>query len=214
MDANVLLAEPNEILRKGLSCSLAQSRRVRRVVEAPDAARALAIAGRERVDIAIVGTDIIDETAANFIEKLESISTGVRCIVVVRDESRTAFDRAVTSRALGLLGPGSSTRELWEAIDATRTGRRYVSPALERGLIASLHMGETNSTKAVKTLTRRERTILQLIGEGDSNREIATRLGLSRRTVDTHRTRLMRKLQIHKTAGLVRLAVREGLVEA
>src|SRR5207245_1234575 len=116
------------------------------------------------------------------------------------------------SEAAGILCGDDSTRELDAAIEAVHSGRRYLPHVLEQSLVKRLHSGTAASARV--SLTDRERTILHLIGEGESNVEIASGLGLSRRTVDTHRTRLMRKLGLHKTAALVRFAVREGFVEA
>lgn len=210
MDPIVLLAEPNEILRKGLSCWLARGKRVRKIAEAVNVRQALA-AG-DKVDVAVVGMDLPDGTARELVEKLSQGADSTRCIVLVKQGRQTELSQAICSQAMGLLGESSSAEELQLAIDTVAGGRRYVSRSLERSLLSNFRMSPRASGDLCALLTARERTVLRMIGEGDSNRRIAERLGVSSRTVDTHRLRLMRKLGIHKTAGLVRFAIREGLV--
>ena len=202
MELSVLLVEPNEILRRGMSCALAQGPRIRRITEVTDSTRALAAAEYEPFEVAILGMGLTSEVQLALIAPLRRICENTCCIVIVPGGSQRELERAIRSEADGILCGDGSTRELWTAIESARSGRRYWPRALEQSLLERIRLGS------------RERTILHLIGEGDSNVEIAAALGLSRRTVDTHRTRLMHKLGIHKTAGLVRFAVREGFVEA
>ena len=213
MDLSVLLVESNEILRKGMSCALAQGRQIRRITEATDSTRALAAAERERFEVAILGMGLTAGAQQALITSLRQICEDTRCILILRDGSRRDLERAIGSGA-GVLCGESSARELWAAIESVCRGRRFWPDALEQSLLARLRLGSSTKTGLFNSLTDRERTILHLVGRGGSNVEIAAELGLSPRTVDTHRTRLMRKLGIHKTAALVRFAVREGLVEA
>jgi DNA-binding NarL/FixJ family response regulator len=213
VDYRLLLVESNEILRKGLSCALAQSRRIR-ITEVPDSEHAVAAAERERFEVAILGMGLSDEAQHALIASLRQIWEGTRCILIMRGASHRELERALRSTADGILLGDSSAQELWAAIESVRSGRRYWPRTLEQGLVDRLRPGFAAKTGSFGALTNRERTILHLIGEGESNLEIAATLGLSRRTVDTHRTRLMRKLGIHKTAALVRFAVREGLIDA
>jgi len=148
------------------------------------------------------------------IAPLRRICEDTRCILIVQGGSQRELERAIRSEAAGVLCGDGSTRELWTAIESVRSGRRYLPRALEQILLDRIRLGSDARTGSFGSLTDRERTILHRIGEGDSNVEIAAALGLSRRTVDTHRTRLMHKLGIHKTAALVRFAVREGFIEA
>jgi len=214
MDLSVLLVESNEILRKGMSCAVAQGPQIRRIAEAANSTRALAAAERERFEVAILGMGLTAEAQHALIAALRRICEDTRCIVIVRDGSYRELERAIRSEAAGVLCGDSSAQELSAAIESVRRGRRFWPHALEQSLLDRLQLGSGARTGSINSLTDRERTILHLIGRGGSNVEIARVLGVSRRTVDTHRTRLMRKLGIHKTAALVRFAVREGLVEA
>ncbi len=217
MESTVLLAEGNELVRRGLSCFLAQSRRFRRIHEASTAQEALEVATRDRIHVAVVGMSLAEGSTRELAERLGEETAQTRFVVILRDESLRERERAGGKGVLGVLGSGSSARELLEAIDRAVTGRRYLSPELDACLLAgTAGTGgkEARGGETADQLTARERTVLRLIGEGESNRGIAERLGVSTRTVDTHRLKLMRKLGIHKTVGLVRLAIREGFVEA
>jgi DNA-binding NarL/FixJ family response regulator len=121
--------------------------------------------------------------------------------------------RALQAGAAGYLLKNAGLQELELAVRAVARGEAWISPAVSNKLIATYggaRKGETSSGP----LTSRQREILQLIAEGFSSKEIAERLDLSVKTVETHRTRLMDRLGIHGLAGLVRYAVRLGIVRA
>jgi DNA-binding NarL/FixJ family response regulator len=204
-----LLVEANEILRKGLGCSLAANRQVDCVCEAARMDHALALAERRKVRLVVVGTSIGDD-CGELLRRLENCVPDVRTIVIAHDATSAALDQAVRSGAMALLDGATTRQQLDEAIESVLAGRCYVAPLFRESLIGAIPGLRIDASSS---LTKRERLVLQRIAEGDSNKEIAEHLGVSRRTVDTHRTRLMHKLDIHKTAGLVRYAVREGLVE-
>jgi DNA-binding NarL/FixJ family response regulator len=213
-ESSFLLVEPNDILRSGLSCALAHRRRIQRITEVSDSARALAAAEREHFSIAILGAGISEAARYELLARLTTPSVQLGCIMILANVTWPEVQRATGSQALGILCMESSARELWAAIESIQSGKRFVCLALQQRLYESLRTGSTPAAGSIGTLTRREHLILNRIGAGESNREIAAELGLSRRTVDTHRTRLMRKLGVNKAAALVRFAVREGLIEA
>ncbi len=213
MEPSVLLVERNDLLRKGLSCCLAKSRRIRRIAEAANAEEALEVVERDRIDVAVLGMDLAGATGVDVVERLAEGRSQTKFVVIVGEGGHGELDRMTGSRVLGLLGHGSSGAELLEAIECAASGRRYVSAALEDQLVCGVRSGGKGEARG-NLLTAREKTVLRMIGEGESNRGIAAKLGVSTRTVDTHRLRLMSELGIHKTAGLVRIAIREGFVEA
>ena len=213
MESHILLVEPNDILRSGLCCSLAEHCGGQRITEASDPAQALAAAERGDFAIAILGANLASGSRCDLLDRLAQVSTRTACIVILRDERWPEVERIAASRAMGILCVDSSAQELRAAVESLQRGARYVCSSIQERLVASLRIGSNSKTGCTESLTRRESTILSRIGRGGSNREIAAELGLSQRTVDTHRTRLMRKLGVHNTAGLVRFAVREGLIE-
>jgi DNA-binding NarL/FixJ family response regulator len=214
MESNCLLVEPNDILRNGLSCALAERRSLARITEARDCARGLSAAEREPFSIAILGAGLEDDERHDLLGSLARVSPRACCILILCDDSWSEVERAMRSRAVGILCMDSPAQELWTALESAQRGVRYICPSLQRRLLASLGIGPGAPARSPASLTKREHVILNRIGMGGSNREIAAELGLSRRTVDTHRTRLMKKLGVHNTAALVRFAVREGLIEA
>ena len=115
--------------------------------------------------------------------------------------------------AAGFLSKADTSDELLRAIDTIHAGQRYVSPALAHHLVNLVAAGQADPERAAtKPLTSREREVLQLVAEGLSSKEIAVSLGVSTRTVESHRAKLMEKLGIHKASALVRYAIREGLL--
>jgi DNA-binding NarL/FixJ family response regulator len=119
--------------------------------------------------------------------------------------------RAVREGADGYLLKDSAVQDLGAAIEAVMAGRAYHSPQVQRSL-SELVRGRTPAEEAIGDLTDREREVLRYIAEGLSTKEVASRLDIGTRTVETHRANLMRKLGVHSVAQLVRAAIREGLV--
>lgn len=209
----VLIADSNELLRKGLSCWLARRRAVRRICEAGSVREALQAAARDTPDVAVIGMDLPEGSAGELVRKLSACPGRTRSIVVVKHGHGSTVDEAVRLDAAGLLGEHSPAAELGAAMDAVLSGRRYVSNVLTGRMLTFARLSARASGDLSDVLTRRERTVLRMIAEGDSNRRIAEQLGVSRRTIDTHRLRMMRKLGLRKTADIVRFAIRAGVVD-
>ena len=102
--------------------------------------------------------------------------------------------------------------ELELALKAVLNGETYLSPAVSKGVVSDYVQRLRNEEQPIDVLTPRQREVLQLIAEGQSTKDIARRLDLSVKTVETHRTQLMKQLDIHEVTGLVRYALRAGLV--
>jgi DNA-binding NarL/FixJ family response regulator len=118
----------------------------------------------------------------------------------------------VRAGAFGFLSRASSQEELFAALRALQEGRHYVSLSTAASLFEALGKPRSNGDLPLARLTCREREVLRLIAEGLSSKEIAVRLCLAVRTVDSHRAHLMSKLEVNKVSGLVRFAIREGLI--
>ena len=131
-----------------------------------------------------------------------------------RLDGRNHVEQALRAGAAGYLVKTCSFDELLSAIGAVQTGASYLSPAVTRQVVDAIARPGDSVPSGAAMLTDREREVLQLIAEGLSSKEIAPVLGVSLKTVDSHRSNLMDKLDIHKVSGLVRYAIRMGLVEA
>jgi DNA-binding NarL/FixJ family response regulator len=121
---------------------------------------------------------------------------------------------ALSAGALGYVLKDTTATELIRAIDEAASGRRYLSPPLsDRAVeVYSRRSGRTGSSDPYRSLTDREREVLQLVAEGLTSPSIAARLGVSRRTVESHRANLIRKLELPNAASLIRFAIERGLV--
>jgi DNA-binding NarL/FixJ family response regulator len=129
-------------------------------------------------------------------------------------ESPGYVEEVLRAGASGYLLKDSASEELVQAIDAIRSGDSYLSPAITQQVVDALAHPADRPSSAVSVLSERERQVLTLIAEGLSSKEIARDLGVSLKTIESHRANLMDKLEIHKVSGLVRFAIRVGLVTA
>jgi DNA-binding NarL/FixJ family response regulator len=120
--------------------------------------------------------------------------------------------QALRHGAVAYLLKDAAPLELELALNAVLRGETYLSPAVSKGVVQDYVQRLRGETQPVGALSPRQREVLQLIAEGQSTKDIARRLDLSVKTVDTHRSQLMRQLDIHEVAGLVRYALRAGLV--
>jgi DNA-binding NarL/FixJ family response regulator len=120
--------------------------------------------------------------------------------------------QALRQGAVAYLLKDSAPMELELALKAVLNGETYLSPAVSKGVVSDYVQRLRNEEQPIDVLTPRQREVLQLIAEGQSTKDIARRLDLSVKTVETHRTQLMKQLDIHEVTGLVRYALRAGLV--
>lgn len=214
MSVRVLLADGHEMFRQGICEVFARGGEVEVVAQAGTGEEALRAIQTGVIDVAVIDTALIDGPGIELIRKVAAEHPRTRCIALSPVSSRFEFDRAMRAGAVGFGVKANRLEELRTAILAVHSGRCFVSPAVAGHLVHALNEGADTMGPTPLALTRRERDVLRLVADGRSSREIATSLGVSKRTVETHRSRLMAKLDIHKTASLVRFAVREGLVGA
>lgn len=214
MGIRILLADDHAIMRQGLRQILAQHPDFDVVAEASSGLEAVESAQRFQPDVAIVD---IAMSELNGIEATAQIAkrsphTAVLILSMYSDERYVL--RAVRAGARGYVVKNSAGDELVQAIQSVYRGKPFFSPEVSK--IFQERSARLNAPDEVEDrydlLTERERQIYQLLAEGNSNKEIATRLNLSLHTVETHRARIMEKLRVHSTAELVLSAVRRGLV--
>ena len=208
----LLLADDHTLVRAGLRKLLEAMPEVEVVGEASDGLALLALAAQLRpnlvlMDIAMPGLNGLEATA-----RLARQSPDIRVLILSMHQNEEYVRQALRHGAAGYLLKDAAPMELDLAIRAVLRGETYLSPAVSRGVVSDyvqrLRGEETPGTQ----LTPRQREVLQLVAEGHSTKEIARRLDLSVKTVDTHRSQLMKLLDIHEVAGLVRYAMRVGLI--
>jgi len=215
MPIRILLADDHAILRQGLRRILESYPDFTVVAEASSGLEAVELARELQPQVAIVDVGMRElngiEATAQILRR--SPRTAVLILSMHNDERYVV--RALKAGARGYLLKDSVEQDLIQAIQFALEGRSFFSPAVAE-LLASRKSSMLVPDKVedrYDLLTERERQIYQLLAEGQSNKEIASLLGLSLHTVETHRTRIMEKMDVHGAAELVLSAVRRGLVQ-
>jgi len=207
----VLLADDHALVRAGMRSLLRDIDGVEVVGEAADGAEALEIAARTQpdavlLDIAMRGMNGL-EAAARFREQYP----GVKVIILSMHASEEYVLQALRAGAAAYLIKDSATAELELALKSVMRGETYLSPAISRQVVEG-YVQRMGAGAPADPLTPRQREVLRGIAEGRSTKKIALDLGLSVKTVETHRAQIMERLGIRDVAGLVRYAMRTGLV--
>ena len=211
----VLVADDHAVVREGIRHVLAETHGFDVAGEASSGQEAIRLASEVEPDVIMLDVSMPGGTGLEVIGDVQRAAPQARVLILsVHDEAEYVL-QAVRAGAHGYLRKDSSPNELREAVRAVDRGESYFSPAMASRLSDALRIESDRSTRQSKLaqLTARERDVLEGIANGETNKEIAARYGISSRTVETHRESLMRKLEIHNVAGLTRFAVEEGLVQ-
>jgi DNA-binding NarL/FixJ family response regulator len=208
----VLLADDHVLVRAGIRSLLESIAGVRIVAEVGDGHEALQLLRERKPDVAFLdlsmpGLNGLEVTAQ---ATKEGLPTRILILSVHGDDEFIC--RAIRLGAAGYLLKNSDRSELELAVRAIARGEAWLSPAVSRKAMAT-HGTVAAAKQSSNPLTSRQREVLQLIAEGLSTKEIAHRLGLSVKTVESHRAQIMERLGIHGVAGLVRFALRSGIVQ-
>ncbi len=208
----VLLADDHTLVRAGIRGLLQGLERVEVVGEAGDGQEALRLAETLRPDIVLLDIGMPGLNGLEVAGRLATVDPPVRVIILSMHISEEYVLRALRAGCAGYLLKGSAVAELEVAIRAVARGETYLSPAVSKHVVDDYVTRTGGAADPLDALTPRQREILQLAAEGHSSKEIAERLGISYRTVEAHRAQLMERLGVHDLAGLVRFAVRVGLI--
>jgi len=209
MPVRLVLADDHTLVRQGLR-RLLESEGFVVAGEAADGREAVRLVHAENPDVVVldIGMPLFNGLGAAL--ELARAAPGVRMIVLTQHDEEQYVTEALRCGVKGYVLKGQAARDLVHAIRRVVAGDVYLSPGVARALARACATPDLPAA----TLSLRERQVLQLIAEGDSTKKIAARLGISAKTVETHRTKLMQKLDIHDTASLVRYAIRRGLTHA
>jgi DNA-binding NarL/FixJ family response regulator len=208
----ILLVDDHAVVRAGLRALLQDIGGVEIVAEAGDGLAAVAFAQQHSpdlviMDIAMRGLNGLEATARIRRERPE-----IRVLILSMHDSKEYVLQALSVGACAYLLKDSAPAELELALQAVRRGDIYLSPPVSKQMIP--HYLANKEQKAAPDLTPRQREVLLLIAQGNSTKVIAHRLHVSVKTVETHRTQLMARLGISDIAGLVRYAIRTGMIDA
>jgi len=212
MPLRIVLADDHALVRAGLRKLLESLPDIEVVGEAEDGRAALALVASHKpdlvlMDIAMPGLNGIEAAA-----RLSREHPQVRALILSMHQNEDYVRQALRAGAAGYLLKDAAPVELELAIKAVLRGETYLSPAVSKGVMSDYVQRLRGEDTPGEALTPRQREILQLIAEGHTTKEIARRLNISVKTVETHRTQLMKQLDLHDVAGLVRYALRTGLI--
>jgi two-component system response regulator NreC len=209
----VFLADDHTIVRQGLRSLLDAEEEIQVVGEAEDGREAVEKVIEYRPDVVLMDISMHSLNGLEATAKIKKACPEVNVLILTMHANEEYVHRILRAGASGYIVKQAAEAELLVAIRAVHKGRRYVSPEISQGFVeAYLQRQQDGEDRDFSSLTGREREVLQLIAEGKTNKEIAALLGLSVKTVDTHRAHLMEKLRAHNTAQLVLHASRIGLV--
>lgn len=209
MRHRVLIADDHQIVRQGLRALLEKAGHVI-VAEAANGREAVDLAAVHQIDIAVLDLLMPVLNGVDAARELARVAPRTRTILLTMHADRPYVVEAIQAGAKGYVLKTQTAEDLLRAIEQVSSGAVYISPGVTVSLVdAILDKGGSEA----RDLTPRQRQVLQLIAEGKSTKQIARILNISYKTAESHRSRLMQKLEIHDTAGLVRYAVRRGLLE-
>jgi len=207
----VLLVDDHALVRAGMRSLLQDLPDVEVVAEAGDGAEALAAAERERPDVVLMDIAMKGMNGLEAAARLRERLPGVKVIILSMHTSEEYVLLALRAGAAAYLIKDSATSELELALKCVMRGETYLSPAISRQVVDG-YVQRVGASAGPEPLTPRQREVLKRIAEGRSTKEIAFELSLSVKTVETHRAQIMERLGIRDVAGLVRYAMRAGLI--
>jgi DNA-binding NarL/FixJ family response regulator len=208
----VALCDDHRIVTDGLQRLLSDAPGVECVGTAASGAEALYLLEHIDVDVLITDLDMPEMDGTQLTQRIREKKLSVKVIVLSMHEEAALVQRVLDLGADGYLVKSAGRNEVLLAVHNVHEGRKHFSSDLMNALLKQ-HVNTRNGRDVLKDLSERETEVLAALAEGLSNKQIGEKLFISPRTVDTHRTNLMRKLDTHNVAGLVRIAIQAGLVE-
>jgi len=214
MSIEVILADDHAIVRDGIKALVARKGEDIKIIgEASNGKEVLELAGSNPADVYVIDAAMPILNGIETIERLKKIDKNCKIIILSMHDDRNFVEKALKYGANGYILKESATDEIIHAIREVYADKFFLSPKISRfivdGFLGKRYINEND--KDVVDLTKREKEILQLIAEGFTNKEIAVQLKLSLNTVHVHRNNIMKKLDIHRQADLVRYALKEGI---
>ncbi|MCC7126724.1 MAG: response regulator transcription factor [Acidobacteria bacterium] len=208
----MLLADDHTLVRAGIRRILESQPGVTVLAEAADGPGALALVAAHEADVLVLDLKMPGLDGIEVLRSVKSSHPALKVVVVTMFEAREYVARAVKLGADAYLLKDSAVQDLTAALDAVMAGRSYFSPAIQAQM-AELLRADGAQVTGGQLLTDREREVLGWLARGLSSREVAQRLDISVRTVETHRANLMHKLGVKSVALLIQVALREGLLD-
>ena len=209
MPIRVLLADDHLIVRQGIKLLL-EKEKIQVVGEAADGHEAVRQTRKLLPDIAVLDFEMPNLNGVEAVREIIRTIKKTRCIVLTAHLEEPYALEALRAGARGYVLKTQAPQDIVTAVLHVNRGEVYLSPKISKAVVEA-YLAKQDLPD--DPLTLRERQVLQLVGEGKSTKEIARMLYISAKTADTHRTKIMQKLDIHQIAGLVRYAIRQGLIQ-
>ncbi len=212
--SRILIADDHALIRRGVRAELEKQRGWQVVGEASSAPEALAKAKKLRPDVVVMDIQLGTTSGLDAARAIVAELPRARILIVTMHESDGAIREVVAAGAHGYVSKSDADSELVNGVRALLDGRTFFSSRATDALLSAMRRGldGADRTGPRQPITGRQRDVLRLLAEGRSNKEIATALGISVRTAESHRANLMRRLEAPTLSHLVRYAVRHGLV--
>ena len=210
----ILLADDHTVMRNGLRLLLERQPNLSVVGEAADGREAVEMAAAEKPDVVVMDIAMPRLNGVEAARQIVNQEPKIAVAILSMHSDESYVIRSLKAGARAYLLKDSAEADLIEAIGAIREGRSFFSPAVRRILKEDFirQLDEMGAEDTYELLTTREREVLQLVAEGKSNKEVANLLNLSLYTVETHRTHILQKLNLHSVPELILYAVRKGII--
>jgi DNA-binding NarL/FixJ family response regulator len=209
MAIQVLLADDHQIVRQGLK-GLLEREGFKVVGEATDGREAVRLAGKNHPDVAVIDLVMPALNGVDAAREMLRSAPRLKAILLTMHTEDPYVLEALRAGVSGYVLKTQAADDLVQAIREVTRGSIYLSPGISRTVVDAYR---SKTDLPPDPLSPREREVLQLVAEGKTTKEVAAILGISVKTAESHRTRIMSKLNIHETAGLVRYAIRRGLIQ-
>ena len=210
----ILIADDHEVARKGIRSLLENHPGWEVCAEARDGREAVEYAGTMKPDIFLLDVGMPNLNGLDAARQILATNPDARILIVTIHDSEQVVREVLAAGARGFLLKSDAGRDLIAAVEALQHRRTFFTPKVAQMMLEGYLRPHTESDASTQcVLTPREREVIQLVAEGKTTKEIATTLSLSVKTAETHRTNLMRKLDLHSIADLTLYAVRNGIVQ-
>jgi DNA-binding NarL/FixJ family response regulator len=211
MTIRVLLADDHKIVREGLRSILEKERDIEVVAMADNGRKAFQLASKLLPDVALIDVGMPEMNGIDATRRICSEAPKVRVLLLSMHSARRFVTEAFSAGANGYLVKDCASEELVRAIRTVAGNDSYISPSVAGLILKDYLKHSPDAGRGFSLLSSREREVLQLLAEGENTKEIAFKLGVSIKTVETHRQQIMKKLNLRSVAELTRFAIREGI---
>lgn len=210
----ILLADDHTVMRSGLRLLLERQPNLKVIGEAADGREAVTMAASEEPDVVVMDIAMPHLNGVEAARQIVNHNGRIAVVILSMHSDESYVIRSLKAGARAYLLKDSAEADLIEAIHAISAGKSFFSPAVSRILKEDYvrQLDKMDAEDTYELLTNREREVLQLVAEGKSNKEVANLLNLSLYTVETHRTHILQKLNLHSVPELILYAVRKGII--